>query len=174
MTLTSAQSVRLFIQDQPTVFDQTLVFDGTATIFNLPYRNIISATAFVTASGGAGWTATGCTFDASGFVAFSAVGSANSAYRVRGVQSNFSEDEITQFITNGGSIVGAELEAIQALMFDSLKRARWATPDGTTYDDTAAMRQLIDMYDRLAEQQAAASVSEGGYVSWAQGQGDWS
>jgi hypothetical protein len=59
-------------------------------------------------------------------------------------------------------------------MFDSLKRARWSTPDGTTYDDTAAMAQLRDMYDRLAEQQAAASVSEGGYASWAQGQGDWS
>jgi hypothetical protein len=93
MTLSTSQQVRLFVQDQPTIFDETRTFDGTANLFNLPYRNLTSATAFVTASGGAGWTATGCTFDASGFVAFSAVGSANSAYRVRGVQSNFSDDE---------------------------------------------------------------------------------
>ena len=173
MTLTTAQQVRLYIQDQPTVFDETREFDGSAVVFNLPYRNITSATAFVPLTGGASWTATGVTFNASGYVEFSAVGSAASAFRVRGVHSVFSDDEIGHFTAVGGDVVGAALEACQVLMFDSLKRARWATPDGTQYDDTAAMQQLRDIYDRLTAQQQAAEAGNGGFASWAQGQGDW-
>jgi len=173
MTLSTSQSVRLYIQDQPVIFDDTRDFDGSATIYALPYRNLTSGTAYVPA-GGTAWTATGATFNASGYVEFSAVGSANSAFRVRGVQSVFSDDEIGHFTAVGGSVVGAALEACQVLMFDSLKRARWAAPDGTQYDDTAAMKQLQDIYDKLKEQQAAAQATDGGFASWAQGQGDWS
>lgn len=172
MTLTTAQQIRLLIQDQPKVFDETRLFDGTALIFALPYSNIVSATAYNTASGGASWTATGATFNASGSVEFSAVGSANSAFRVRGVYSVFSEDEIGHFTAVGGSVKGAALEAVTTLMFDSLKRAKWAAPDGSTWDDTAAMAQLNAIYDKIAAELAQAEVSDGSWVSWAEGQAD--
>jgi hypothetical protein len=171
MPLTIPEQVRLKIQDPPRVFDETREFDGTATFFALPYSTVTSATAFVPL-GGTAWSATGVTF-ASGYVQFSAVGSAHSAFRVRGVASVFSEAEIGQFTADGGSVLGAAVAAIEALLFDSLKRARWAAPDGTTYDDTAAMSQLNAMYDRLRAQLAEAEVTDSGFASWTEGQADW-
>lgn len=173
MSLTTAQQIRLRIQDQPTVFDDAArFFDGSANIFNLPWRNITSATAFVTTTAG-GWTATGCTFDASGFVAFSGVGSANSAYRVRGVYSVFSDEEIGHFTAVGGNVAGAALEAVKTLMFDSLKRANWAAPDGSTYDDTRAQDQLRALYGQITAEQQQSEAAGGGFASWSEGQGDW-
>jgi len=175
MTLTTAQQVRLRIQDIPAVADLTLTFDGSATIFNLEngamvYRNITSATAFVPVTGI--WSATGATFNVSGWVEFSAAGSANSAYRVRFVHSVFSDDEIGHFTAVGGDVVGASLEAVQTLRFDALKRAKWAAPDGTMYDDTAAQKALEKMYEDLKTEQLAAESSDLGFESWALGQ-DW-
>lgn len=172
MPLTTAQQVRLRIQDQATVFDDTRLFDGSANIFDLPWRNITSATAYVTTTAGA-WTATAAQFDASGFVAFSATGSANSAYRVRGVYSTFSDDEIGQFTADGGSVAGAALEAVKALMFDSLKRAKWAAPDGSQYDDTMAMGHLNTLYGQLTGELQQVEAAGGGFVSWSEGQGNW-
>jgi len=171
MTLTTAEQVRLRIQDKPIVFDSTFYGDGTATTFALGVTNVTSATAFVPIA--AGWSGTGATLDATGFVVFSGVISANSAFRVRGVHTVFSDAEIGHFTAVGGSVVGAALEAVGALMFDSLKRARWAAPDGTTYDDTAAQGQLQKLYDQLAEEIKAAAVDAGSFVSWAEGQADY-
>ena len=172
MPLDTAQQVRLRIQDQPTVFDASRLFDGSANIFNLPWRNITSATAYIATTAGA-WTATAAQFDATGWVAFSATGSANSAYRVRGVYSTFSDDEISHFTAVGGDVAGAALEAVKALMFDSLKRASWAAPDGSTYDDTRAMDQLRAMYGQITAEQQQGEAAGGGFVSWSEGQGDW-
>lgn len=164
MTLTTAEQVRLRIQDQPTIFDVTRTGDGALTQFDLGTRVITSATAFVLLTGA--WTAAACTV-ASGWAAFSGAISAGSAVRVRGVQSVFSEDEIGQFTADGGSVLGAALEACTVLMFDGLKRAKWAAPDGTSYDDTAAMQQLNALYDRLRQELAEAATSEGGWAEWA-------
>jgi hypothetical protein len=171
MTLDSARQVRLRIQDTPSVFDETRTFDGSATVFNLPYRQITSATAFVPDASGR-WSATGATFDPSGWVAFSGVGSASSAYRVRGVQSVFSDEEIGHFTAVGGSVAGAALEAVRALMFDGLKRAQWAAPDGSQWDDTDALEQLRALHDQLRDE-VTREQAGGEFVSWAEGQGDW-
>jgi hypothetical protein len=177
MTLTTAQQVRLRIQDIPLIADLVQTFDGTADTYQLqngavPYRNVTSATAFVPL-GGTAWTATGAAFNASGYVTFSGVGSAHSAWRWRGVYSVFSEDEIGHFTAVGGTVAGAALEAVQTLMFDALKRASWRAPDGTEYDDTRAMDMLGKLHDALKDEIADAQVGGGGFVSWAEGQADW-
>lgn len=165
MTLTVNQQVRLRVQDQPLIADVAYYGDGLLNTFPLPHRNLSSGTAFVSAAGG--WSATGATFNPTGSVAFSGVLSANSAFRTRYVHSTFSDDEIDTMITaGGGGVNGAALEAVQTLMFDGLKRASWAAPDGTEYDDTAAMRLLTDLYDKLKEEQAEAAVAGGGIAPW--------
>jgi hypothetical protein len=173
MTLSTAQAVRLRIQDIPAIFDKQLSFDGTATQYAIGYLNTTSASAYVTASGGAAWTATGATFDTSGWVAFSAVQAAGVPFRVRGVYSVFSDEEIGQFTAVGGSVAGAALEACRTLMFDALKRASWAAPDGTRYDDTQAQGHLMKMHDALKAELEQDQIGDGGYVSWSEGQGDW-
>ena len=171
MALTTAEQVRLRIQDKPTIFDSTLAGDGSATIFGLGVTNVVSGMAFVPGVGG--WTATGATIDATGFVAFSGAISANSAFRVRGVHTVFSNDEIGHFTAVGGTVAGAALEAVKALMFDSLKRAKWAAPDGTEYDDTAAQQQLQKLYEQLDEEVNEGAVDAGAYASWSLGQEGW-
>jgi hypothetical protein len=177
MALTTAQQVRLRIQDLPQVFDLTQYGNGSATIYQLrngaaEYRNLTSATAYVPDGNGL-WSATGATFNTSGYVAFSGVISANSAWRARGVHSVFSDDEIGHFTAAGGTVAGAALEAAYALQFDGLKRASWAAPDGTEYDDTKALQALKDIIDTLNDEVDAQAVSEGGFQSWSLNQGNW-
>lgn len=169
MTLSTAQYVRLRIQDVPAIWDQTLYGDGTADTFVLNQRNQTSATAFVPigAGGGTAWSATGASFDSAlGSVAFSGVISANSAVRVRYVYSVFSDDEINTFITAGGGMNGAALEAVQVLLFDAPKRAVWKAPDGSMYDDTAAQQALRALYDVAVDRQAQEAVGQGGISEW--------
>ena len=168
MTLTNNQSVRLKIQDQPLIADDTYHGDGSAITFGLPHRSLTSGSAFV--PDGAGWTTTGATFDASGFVTFSDAVSANSAFRVRYVHSTFSDDEIDHFLDAGGSVNGAALEAVQTLMFDGLKRSNWRAPDGTEFDDTAAMSLLRDLHDRLKSDLADNAIGGAAIESWSENQ----
>ena len=175
MPLTTAQQVRLRIQDRLRFGEEVRAGDGLAAGFKLaqgaPFSTLISATAFVPVA--AGWSATGASFDGDlGLVAFSGVISANSAWRATYQWSVFSEDELGYFTAQGGSVAGAALEAVKALMFDSLKRARWSAPDGTSYDDTAAMNQLQKMYDQLREELREAP--EGGIESWSEQQAYYS
>lgn len=170
--LTSAEAVRLRIQDRATMIDRTLQGDGTAATFAIPFINQTSGQAYVPAAGG--WSATGATFNPSGYVTFSGVISALSAFRVAYVCSVFSDDEIDHFLSVGGNVDGAALEAIETLMFDSLKRLQWSSPDGTSVNDTAAQSQLQAMYDRLLVKiNAAAEADAAGMVSWAEVQGDY-
>lgn len=171
MTLTTAQQVRLRIQDQALLYNGLMYGDGTANVFYLTQRNLTGATAYVPA-GGTAWAATGATWDTAGTVTFGGVISANSAFRVTFQHSTFSDDEVSHFIEAGGSVAGAALEAVQALMFDSLKRAKWKAPDGTEFDDTAAMRQLNDLYDRLKVEVDDLADTGAGFASWAEGQGN--
>lgn len=172
VTLTTAQHVRLRIQDIPTRIDATYAGDGTAASYALPHRNVTSGSAFVPV-GNTAWSATGATFDASGFVSFSGSISANSPFRTVYVHSTFSDEEIDQFLSVGGSVNGASQEAVMALMFDGLKRARWAAPDGSSYDDTAALRTLKDLYDTLRMELEDEAISGGGVESWALEQGNY-
>jgi hypothetical protein len=172
MALTTAQQVRLRIQDIPAIADLSFTFDGSASAFNLDHSNLTSATAFVQGTNQQ-WSATGATFNASGFVTFSAVGSGGSGYRTRYVHSVFSDDDIGHFTAVGGSVAGAAREAARALLFDSLKRAKWAAPDGTEYDDTKAIDALKNLLEQLEEEIQQDEVGEGGFVSWPLGQANW-
>lgn len=171
MTLTTAQQVRLRIQDQPVLYHGLMYGDGMATTFYFAQRNLASGTAYVPA-GGTAWAATAATWDPAGTVTFSNTISANSAFRVTFQHSTFSDAEVDHFLTVGGGVAGAALEAVQSLMFDSLKRAKWKAPDGTEFDDTAAMRQLTDLHDRLKAELEDQSDTGAGFASWAEGQGN--
>lgn len=172
MTLTSAQRVRLKIQDQPLRADLVHYGDGIRSDFPLPHGNITSGTAYVN-PGATAWSSTGATFDVTGFISFSSIISANSAFRTVYITTTFSDDEITQFLTDGGSVNGAATEAVTTLMFDSLKRARWTAPDGSSFDDTAAMNQLRALYDMLKKEQEADIIAGGSVDSWSLTQGDY-
>lgn len=170
MALTTAQQVRLRIQDIPIVANDTYYGDGTATMFLLPHRNIAGGTAYVPV-GKTAWSATGATFDPSGYVVFNSIIPANSAWRAQYVYSTFSDEEIGHFITAGGTVDRAALQAVEALMFDSLRRARWMSPDGTQYDDTQAQAMLSRMYEQFRsaiERADAENAAAGGEMqSWA-------
>lgn len=164
MALTSAQYVRLRVQDQPIRADSTYNGDGTALSFALPHRNLVSASAYI--PGANGWSSTGATFNVSGWVDFSGAISANSAWRAVYIHSTFSDDEVDEFIARGGTIAGAAQEAVRTLMFDGLKRASWSAPDGSSYDDTAAMSLLRDMDKALSDELQAESIAGGSVISW--------
>lgn len=171
MTLSTLQQVRLRIQDPYRYGEETRVGDGTAATFKLgqgaPHSWITAPSAYVVASNA--WSATGATFDTGfGIVAFSATISANTAWRATYQWAVFSDDEVNQFLSDGGDVLGASIEAIRALMFDSLKRASWSAPDGTSYDDTAAQSQLAKMYELLKDEQREAPA--GGIESWSEQQ----
>lgn len=171
MPFTDIQKVRIKIADPPVIEDLTRYGDGTAQYFVMPHVNLTTASAFVPVGvGGTAWSATGCTFDVSGQLSFSGVISANSAYKVRYVHTNFSDNEVQNFLDDGGTVLGASLEAIESLMFDAVKRARWMAADGSQYDDTAAQSHLRQMHDTISTQLENESLSGGGFGSWATGQ----
>ena len=120
-TLTSAQQVRLGIQDQPMVARDVYSADGVSTGYQIPHLNVTTASAYVQVGGE--WSATGAVF-ASGEVAFADRVSANSAYQLHYTYSVFSDDEIDHMLSAGGNINGARLEAVQTLMFVSQSRSQ--------------------------------------------------
>ena len=174
MALTSAQYVRLRMQDQAKLeMNAAYYFDGKATAFSLPHRNITTASAFVLNAAGQ-WSATGATFNSSGHVAFATALPQNSGFMVHYSYSVFSDDEVDEFISRGGSINGAALEGVRALMFDGLKRARWMGSDGTQFSDVEAMGLLNNIHDRLLNEIQDEAVAQGAIQSWGGTQGDYS
>lgn len=172
MALTTGDQVRTRIQDQYKYFDNTYLGDGTATRFVVPYTNVQSATAFV-AAGGTAWSATGCTINASGYVDFSGIISANTAWRIAGHWSVFSDDEIGWFTAVGGNVPGAALQAVRALWFDGLKRKRWMSPDGTQVDDAAAINLLRQIESALRVEVSEDAIAGGSLASWGEKQEDY-
>jgi hypothetical protein len=171
MTLTTAQQVRLLVQDVPTLADATYYGDGLLSTFPLPHRNLTSASAFVPIA--TGWSATGATFNVTGSVAFAGTLSAASAFRTTYVYSTFSDEEIGTWLTAGGGVNGAGILAVQTLMFDSLKRASWRAPDGTQFDDRIALSDLKALYDTLKEEEAEQAIGQGGISEWGLRQQDF-
>lgn len=166
MTLTSAQKVRLKIADAPRWIDVTRYGDGTAVTHGLsPHYNIANGTAYVPL-GGTAWSATGATFNASGYIAFSGVISANSAFRLTYDYATFSDSEIDQFLSDGGSVVGAAIQALDSLMFDATRAARWMAADGTSYDNTSTQSHLRQMRALLIEQLQMETTVDGSMTSW--------
>lgn len=172
MTLTSAQSLRLRIQDQPALAVQTFESDGSGTLFTLQHRNVMSGSAYIAAA--SGWSGTAAAFNISGYVELSGVIPVYSGLLVRYTHSVFSDDEIDHLIVDTGSIAGAALEAVKILMFDGLRRAKWKSSDGSEYDDTKAIDLLKDMYETFRDELESAALEEvsGAFVSWAATQDD--
>lgn len=171
MPLDSAQRVRLKISDPPVRGEQAGVGDGSALTFALSQRNLTSGSAYV-AVGGA-WSATGATFDPTGAVTFAQAISANSAWRTTYVYSTFSDTEIDDFLTVGGSVIGAAIEAAQSLAFDGLRRASWSAPDGSSFSDVQAQRHVLDLIAMLQAEQSDEAVEAGQSGSWSLTQGDY-
>ena len=175
MPLTPAQQVRLRIQDPWRWDEESRVGDGLTSAFKLkqgsPYSNVSAVSRSIVS--GAALTATGGAIDTGlGLVTFSVAISAQSAWRASYQWAVFSDEEIGHFTAVGGSVLGAALEAVKALMFDSLRRARWAAPDGTSYDDTAAQKQLTEMYRLMKDEER--ETPEGGIESWSEQQAYYS
>jgi len=172
MALTTAQMVRGRLNDPYRYSGEILHGDGSASAFKLfqgaPYSVLsgsATASVYVTATG---WSATGCTVDHTlGRVTFSGTVSANSAFMVDYAWAVFGEDELAYFTAVGGGVVGAAMEGVKWLMGDAWKRARWAAPDGSQYDDSKALDNLKKLYDTLKdEKQGGESGPEGGVESW--------
>jgi hypothetical protein len=172
MTLSLADQVRLRIQDRYRWQSEEFFGDGWNSQFKLsqgqPFSTVVSGSAYNRLT--TGYTATGAAFDtALGLVTLSGVVSANSAIKFNYQWAVFSDDEIGQFTAmGGGSVAGAALEAVKTLQFDSLKRARWAAPDGTQYDDTKAQDTLLKMYEQLWSEVRESPA--GGIESWSEQQ----
>lgn len=172
--LTTAQQVRTKIQDYPARVIATYQGDGTALTFVLPDRNLTTASAYVPSNGLSAWVTTGATFDpTAGAVTFSTQVPAASAFQVDYFKSTFSDDEIDTFLTVGGSVIGAACQAMEALMFDSFKRSRWAAPNGQSFDDTEVLRQIGAMYGAFTAQRAQEAIAYGGFSEWGYNQGSY-
>lgn len=173
MALTTAQQVRLLVQDFPRLRDQVFYGDGLASSFVLPWQNITSGSAFVPvgAGGGTAWSATGATFNASGMVSFNTASFPSaSAFRVTCVDSVFSDDEIGHFTAVGGDVKGAALEALNSLLFDAGKRARWYSPDGASYDDIGSITALMAARSAIKADQYVEAAGDAHFQSWAENQ----
>lgn len=173
MPLTDLQKVRTKIADVPIAENLTRYGDGTAVQFVLPHLNPTTASAYVPL-GGTAWSATAATFDPTGILTFTNVISANSAYNLRYIHTTFSDDEVQNFLDEGGSVIGAALAAVDALMFDAVKRSRWMASDGTSYDDTSSQSHLAKMHEIFEQQLTQEAGLSGAFGSWAINQGDWS
>lgn len=173
MTLTTAQQVRLRIQD-PYRYEEVVRYgDGTANRFLLTRANLTNGSAFVPSAATAGWSGTGAAWNASGYIDFSGVISANSAFRLTYQWSIFSDDEVGHFTAVGGTIAGAALEAVRTLQFDALRRARWMSPDGAQYDDTMAQIHLHRMESALRHEVEQQGIGQGAIYGWAETQQDY-
>lgn len=172
-TLSDNQRVRLTIQDPPIRADVTLIGDGTAASFLAPHTNLTSASAFVPGAGNSAWSATGFSYSLNGEYSFSGVISALSAYRLTYTHTTFSDDEVDQFLADGGSVNGAALEAVKSLMFDAVKRARWMSSAGELYDDTNAQTHLREMYKQFSQELEKDAAAQGGIISWSVNQGSY-
>lgn len=170
----TAQLVRQRIQDSARRADYTLYGDGTANSYGLQHENIQSATAFVgIGNPPTAWSATGCTFNAGGFVDFSATISAQTAFNVRYVYNVWSDDTIGEYITAGGGVIGAALQCAYDLLFDNVKRSRWMAANGAQYDNMQAGAYVKDIISALRHEMEEEATQYGAMTSWAENQGDY-
>lgn len=168
----TAQLVRQRIQDFPQPIDDTYYGDGTANRYKFGYTNLVSASAFVAPAGNA-WVATGATFNVSGYVDFANAISAQTAFRVVGVQSVWSDEVIGEYITAGGGVLGAALQCAYDLLFDNVKRSRWMAANGAQYDNMQAGAYVKDIISAIKEEMTEEAVQYGAFNSWSETQQDY-
>jgi hypothetical protein len=168
----TAQLVRQRVQDFPQPIDDTYYGDGTANRYKFAYTNFVSASAFV-APGATAWSATGATFNVSGYVDFANAISANTAFRIVGVQSVWSDEMIGEYITAGGGVLGAALQCAYDLLYDNVKRSRWMAANGAQYDNMQAGAYVKDIISAIKAEMFEEATQYGAMTSWAENQGEW-
>lgn len=171
MALTTAQQVRLKIADTPKRVIEVRYGDGMETTFVMRDKNLVTASAYVSAS--IGWSATAATLNPTGAFTFAAPISANTGIKFDYFCTVFSDDEVDNFITVGGTVIGAAIEALGTLMFDAMRCSRWFASDGSSNDNTSSQSHARQMYDLLIQEQANEGTTAGGYGSWALNQDGW-
>jgi len=176
MTLTTAEQVRLRLND-PWKYGLEMQYgDGTASAYKLqqgaPYSTVLSATASVY-SANVGWSGTGATINTGlGLLTFSGAISANTAFQVNYLWAVFSDAELG-FFTAQGDVRAATLMGVRVLMADAWKRARWAAPDGSQYDDSKAFAYLAAWEQSLLAEKVTDDGPAGQFVNWADTQQDF-
>jgi len=178
MALTTAQQVRLRLNDPWRYAQETQYGDGSGSALKLqqgaPYSTIISATASILWSANSGWSATASTIDAAlGTMVLDGVISAHTAIQMDYQWAVFSDDEIEYFTAAGGDTRGAALMGVRTLMGNAWKRARWAAPDGSQYDDSKAMQNLMRWESALIAERTVEDGPAGSFVNWAETQADY-
>lgn len=78
-------------------------------------------------------------------------GSASSGY-------SFEDEELTQFVTDGGSVLGGANLAMLALLASKALRVKRFTVQGQSYDDTAQIAAIKDWLKANGADLPAASV----------------
>ena len=78
--------------------------------------------------------------------------------------TTFTDEELEFYLgKHSNSVLDASIEVVLALMYDGVKRHRWKSPDGVSYDDTMANQQLQRIYDMLKREQEELGTASGGF-----------
>lgn len=170
MPLTSADYVRQRIQDPLVYEDATYYGDGTANRYKLPHVNLQSGSAWV-APGATAWSATGATFNVTGYVDFANAISAQTAFRVAYVHSVWSDETISGYLSAG--ISGAMLQCAYDLLYDNMKRSRWMAANGAQYDNMQAGQFAKDIISAIKDEMREEATQYGSMASWAETQGEY-
>jgi hypothetical protein len=174
MALTTAEIVRLRLNDPWQYASEVHFGDSTGSGFRLiqgaPHSCTISGVASVV---NGGWSATAVAWDtARGYVTFFEAVPANTAVRFDYHWAVFSDDDMAYFTAQGG-VIDAVIAGVETLMSNAWKRARWAAPDGSQYDDSKAMDNLMKLRAAMTAKKFEEVGPAGGLASWAEGQGDY-
>ena len=78
----------------------------------------------------------------------------------------FTDEEITYFLTAGSTVVGAQIEALKALLTAQSYRIKRANVQGVTYDDTAQVAAIKSALAILGGDMPAISVLKTGPMDW--------
>jgi hypothetical protein len=173
MSLSQDRALRLGVNDQPRLADETLYGNGTASSFQLAHYPIVSASPAtapaILVAGGAGWTATGATVSfLFGTVTFSGIISANSSFRASYHWATFSDEEISYYTgLYPGDLTSQKLRVVEDLMMDAYKRHSWGAAGGQNVNEDSLFGKLEKMREMLQRKLTTEQDADGRFISWA-------
>jgi len=80
----------------------------------------------------------------------------------------FEDDEISYFLTAGGSVDGGAIEALRALLTSRSYRMKRATVQGVAYDDTAQVAAIKEALALLGGDMPTVELTTSGPMPWEQ------
>ena len=78
----------------------------------------------------------------------------------------FDDAEIAYFLTKGGTVKGAQIEALRALLTAKSYRVKRAAANGVSYDDTAQLAGIKQALSLLGGDMPTATVTKTGPYPW--------